>query len=326
LSVQKTLPPVAASVERTTDNAQRTTAKPVVPAGVAEYYLPSQGPAPTLAPRILGVARLHFIDKAAGIDAWETRSWLAPLDESVAKPDWAAADVAGDLRAQLSSAAPANAAYSAAPAALLHAANYAAWARDLASHIYESANITVFRCPQIGASVAPAGDEGEFRSRLAFALREKRDAEIDRLRRKYAPRITALEDQIRRAEERIERERSQLSQQKMQTAISVGTSILGALLGRKKISVTNAGRIGTAARNAGRIGRESGDVARAEEGREALEQRLREMQNELEQEVARLQGELDPQTVKLERVEVKPRKSDIDVTTVALAWVPARSG
>ena len=154
-------------------------------------------------------------------------------------------------------------------------------------------------------------------------MREKRDAEIDRLRKKYAPRITTLEDQIRRADERIERERSQLSQQKMQTAISVGTSILGALLGRKKISVTNAGRIGTAARNAGRIGSESGDVTRAEESREALEQRLSEMQNELEQEVARLQGEFDPQTVELERIEVKPRKSDIDVTTVALAWVPS---
>ena len=112
--------------------------------------------------------------------------------------------------------------------------------------------------PAVGAAVAPAGDEGEFRAHLALALREKRDAEIDRLRKKYAPRLTTLEDQIRRADERIERERSQLSQQKMQTAISVGTSILGALLGRKKISATNAGRIGTAARSAGRIGSESG--------------------------------------------------------------------
>jgi Helicase HerA, central domain len=325
LSVHKPPAPAPSASGRTPESEQQTTAKPVVPAGVIEFYLPSQGPAPTLAPRVLAVARLHFIDKTAGLDAWETRSWVASLDERGDKPDWSAADVAGDLKAQLSGTAPANAVYTAAPAALLRAANYAAWARDLASHIYESANMAVFRCWKIGASVAPAGDEGEFRSRLAFALREKRDAEIDRLRRKYAPRITALEDQIRRANDRIEREREQLSQQKMQTAISVGTSILGALLGRKRISVTNAGRIGTAARNAGRIGRESSDVTRAQECREALGQRLSEMQNELEQDVARLQGEFDPQTVELDRIEVKPRKSDIDVTTVALAWVPTRS-
>ena len=217
---------------------------------------------------MLGVARLHFVDKAVGLDAWETRSWIAPLDGDNGKPDWTQADVGGDIEGQLSAAAPTAAVYGATPAALLRAPNYATWAKDLAAHIYESQSMPVFRCDQVGASVAPAGDEGEFRSKLAFALRERRDAEIDKLRKKYAPRLTTLESQLGRAQDRIERERSQLSQQKMQTAISVGTSLLGALLGRKKLSVANANRVGGAARSAGRIGQESEDVSRAEESHE----------------------------------------------------------
>lgn len=276
---------------------------------------------PTYIPRVLGIARLHFIDKAAGLDAWETRSWLAPLNDAATKPDWSDADVGGDLQERLSSQPAAGARYADAPAALLRAQNYASWRKDLETHIYESATLTQFRCPLLGANVVPGGDEGDFRARLALSLREKRDAEIDKLRRKYAPRLTTLEDQIRRAHERIEREQSQLSQQKMQTAISVGTSLLGALLGRKKVSVTNMGRIGSAARNAGRIGRESGDVSRAEESREVLEQRLEDLRNELEQEVSQLSGRFDPATAEIERVAVKPRKSDIEVTTLGLAWV-----
>jgi hypothetical protein len=47
------------------------------------------------------------------------------------------------------------------------------------------------------------------------------------------------------------------------------------------------------------------------------------MQNELESEVSRLRGELDPTTVAIDQTSVKPRKTDIDVRTVALLWVPS---
>src|SRR4029453_4392708 len=104
--------------------------------------------------------------------------------------------------------------------------------------------LEVLRCPLADLVSAPGGTESEFRARVALVLREKRDAAVEALRRKYAPKLTTLEDQVRRGQDRIERERSQLSDQKLNTALSVGTSILGALLGRKKLSVTNMGRLG----------------------------------------------------------------------------------
>ena len=107
----------------------------------------------------------------------------------------------------------------------------------------------------------------------------------------------------------------------MSTAISVGTSILGALLGRKKISVGNVGRVGSAARSAGRIGRESDDVSRANESLEVVKQRYADLSNEFEQETSRLQGEFDPAAATIERVQIKPRKADIDVTRMTLVWV-----
>ena len=295
--------------------------KPAVPADVPELYLePASSRGPHL-PRVLGIARLHFVDKSAGVDAWETRSLIAPLNDDEDNADWRQADVYGDLRDQLSKEPPPDAQYASMPAAFLRAQNYRSWQKTLVAHLYETASFTVFHCPSVGQAVAPGTDEGEFRSKLALALREKRDAEIEKLRKKYAPRLTTLQDQIRRAEERIERERSDLSQHKMQAAISVGTSILGALLGRKAISVGNAQRVGSAARSAGRISKESSDVTRAEESREVLAQRLADMQNELEAEISRLRGDLDPQTVAVERTEVKPRKADTSVETLALLWV-----
>ena len=62
-------------------------------------------------------------------------------------------------------------------------------------------------------------------------------------------------------------------------------------------------------------------MSRAQESHEVLTQRLADMQNELDAEVSRLRGELDPQTVTIERSEVKPRKTDTAVETIALLWV-----
>jgi multidrug resistance efflux pump len=169
---------------------------------------------------------------------------------------------------------------------------------------------------------APGETEGDFRARIVMNLREKRDSEIDKLRTKYAPRITAITDQVRRAQERIAREQSQLSQQKVNAAISVGTAILGAFFGRKALSSATLSRAGTAMRSAGRVTKESADVARAGESMEVLQQRLAGLQAELESETARLQGELDPAVATIETTVIKARKSETTTTSVALVWVP----
>ncbi|MBM0104284.1 hypothetical protein JM946_05980 [Steroidobacter sp. S1-65] len=299
--------------------------KPVVPAGVSELYLESDEPGVTYYPRVLGTARLHFVDKAAGLDVWETRSLIAPLASNETDVDWSQADIHAhaDLQGQLSSAAPTqNVHYAKTPAAFLRAQNYRSWQKELVSYLYSTVTLPLFHCPTVGQAVAPATSEGDFRAKLSLALREKRDGEIEKLRKKYAPKLASLQDQLRRADERVERERADVSQHKMQAAISVGTSILGALLGRKAISVGNAQRIGSAARSAGRLGKENSDVTRAEENREVLQQRLADLQAELESEVTRLRADLDPANVPIEQISLKPRKTDIDIRTLALLWVP----
>ena len=141
-----------------------------------------------------------------------------------------------------------------------------AWGKSLQAHLYETARASIYCSDVLKAASKPGESEGDFRARLNLAMREKRDAAVAELRKRWQDKLLKLQDQIRRAEERHEREQAQLSQQKMQTAVSIGSSILGALLGRKAISATNVGRVGTAARSAGRWGRESQDVDRG--GRE----------------------------------------------------------
>ena len=112
----------------------------------------------------------------------------------------------------------------------------------------------------------------------------------------------------------------------VQTAISVGATVLGALFGRKTISTTTIGRATTAARGAGRTMKQAGDVQRAQESAEAVRQQIQALEAELAEELAARSAATDPLSEKLERVTVRPKKTDITVKPVRLVWRPYRGG
>jgi Skp family chaperone for outer membrane proteins len=169
----------------------------------------------------------------------------------------------------------------------------------------------------------PGESEGDFRARLAQGLREHRDREVAKLREKHAAKLKSLEDRLQRAADRVEREKSQYSQRKLDTAISIGTSVLGAIFGGRSVAATRAG---SAARSAGRVFSERGDVARAGESLESLAAERDELLKRIEQEAGSLTASLDPAGIALERIRIAPRKSDIAVGRIVLAWEPWRAG
>jgi hypothetical protein len=146
---------------------------------------------------------------------------------------------------------------------------------------------------------------------------------VAKLRAKHAAKLKSLEDRLRRASDRVEREESQYSQRKLDTAISIGTSVLGAIFGGRSAATTRAG---SAARSAGRVFGERGDVARAGESLEALKAERDALLAAIEQEAQSLASSLDPSSVALDRVRIAPRKSDIAIGRVAIAWEPWRAG
>ena len=71
-------------------------------------------------------------------------------------------------------------------------------------------------------------------------------AEVEQLRQKMAPKVAALEERIRKAEQAVLREKEQSKQSIFSAALSFGSSVLGAFMGRKVISATNISKAATA--------------------------------------------------------------------------------
>ena len=301
--------------------------RPALPAGAQELFVPVRGSTQGIVykPQVLGLAKLHYVDAKLNLDNWQTQTLLAPLADDGAGVQWDAADASALSLSALDEQAVADATFDALPAGCLRAAFWTAAPKALATQLYQSARCTVLSCDALKTASTLDETEGAFRSRLALLVREQRDARVADLHTKYAAKLATAQAALQRAQQKAEREQSQATQQKLQTAISIGATVLGAFFGRKTMSATTLSRAGSALRNAGRIGAESADAARADESAASAQQRLADLSAEVDAAVAALDQSLDAAKVPLRSESVAPRKADIAVGKVVLLWTPWRN-
>ena len=122
--------------------------------------------------------------------------------------------------------------------------------------------------------------------------------------------------------QKVEKERLQSKNQTMQVAVTVGTSILGAIFGRKLTSASNIGHIATGVRAASRMGTEKQDVTLAEESVEAIQARYDALNEQFENEATSLLDGAVAENLKLEEASIAPKKTDVTINSFVLCWTP----
>ena len=177
----------------------------------------------------------------------------------------------------------------------------------------------MLKCPALSLNSEPGESRADFVARAALAQREFRDAKVSGLKKKFAPKLAAIEARIARAEITVQKQKDQVRNANVQTAISVGTTILGALFGRKALSASTISKAGTAARGASRAMREGADVAHAEESVEGLQAERARLEGDFAAESASLTASLkDPA---IESAALKPARGGIAVQLFGLGWI-----
>jgi hypothetical protein len=301
--------------------------RPMLPPDVPQHFIPVRGSQPNgsaliYQPMLLGAAQVRVSDSKAGVDVTQDVTMLAPISDGAVPVDWDRAMEAGLAVADLESAPSDSAQFGAVPSAASKAKSYETWNKDFSRWLFRNQKVDLFKSPSTKEVSNPGESERDFRVRLQQSSREARDKQTDSLRQKYAWKIAALQDRIRRAGQMVERQQAESRSSQMQAAISVGASILGAFLGRKTVSASNIGRATTAIRGAGRAIKESKDVGQAKENVSALQQQLAALESQFKTETDALAAATDPLNEKLETVSLKPTKSNIAMKLVALAWTP----
>ncbi len=306
-------------------------APPVLPPKLPQYYLPltvrgEAGSTVYYHPQLVGAATVHYHNARYKIDNQREFTCLVEFDAGPVAVDWGLAENQDLGASDLLKTGVDEAEYGELPKEAGKLKNYTAWERNFKRWLRTDCTQILYRSPGFKLVSEPGESEGEFRTRLQQAAHEKRDIEAGKLRKRYESKLNTLENRIQRARQKVETQEEQATQSKFDTAISFGTAILGAFLGRKRVSSASASRVGTAIKKAGRMRKESGDVEHARELMQSVQRDIEELNVAFEADIAKLEENYDAQSEELDEVIIRARSMDIQVRLVGLAWTPFYRG
>jgi hypothetical protein len=295
---------------------------PALPPSIEQYFIKGQADDIVYHPRLIAAGDVVFTSARYHIEDERSVLHSVEFEDGPVEIDWDNSEKLELLVDDLLDAGANGASYADCPAAANVAKNYAAWGKDYKRWLRQNENIALYRSKRFRLTSSAGETEGEFRVRLQDAASEKRDQAIAKIRKRYASKVTTLENRLLRAEQSIAREKQQSTKKKLDTAISFGTAILGAVLGRKKLSSSTATKIGSAIKTAGGASKEAADVGRAIQTAEKVKQEIAALNETLETEIAELDTSFDAQTEELDEIVVRAKSTDIHISLTGLVWLP----
>lgn len=319
-------PPVAApsdrAVQAKTAARGEAAARPVVPPDIQQFFVPISpaSHAAVYRPAIVAAAQVRFSDSKLGVDEVRDVLYAAPVSDSAVPVDWDSASALALKAEDLQRDPVQGASFADLPGAALKPRNYAAWSKDFSRHLSQNEKIELFSARELKLTSRAGESERDFTARVHQRQRELRDEEIETLRKKFATRQAQIADQLRRAASTVEKEQQQASQAKLQTSVSFGAAVLGALFGRKAVSTGTLGRATTAARGMGRSMKEAEDVKRASENVEAVQVRAKALEEAIARETQAIADRYSA-APDIERLSLAPKRGQVSVQFVALGWL-----
>ena len=271
-------------------------------------------------PWLAATASVRFYNASRNIDELAQVNVRLYLDESFNAPDWQDAEPSEAELESCPESAPEGSSFQPLPQSFSALKNFRGWEKDLANHLYQTQRLHLLRAPALKMESRPGETEAEFQVRIADRLREDKEAAVEKLAGKFQVTKERLAKKLDSAYAKLEKEESDVSTKTTDTILSFGTAVLGAFLGRKRLSSTTMTRTASGIRKAGRIGKEKDDVRRAQELVARLEQELEELESEQSQALEELADSYNPVLAETETFAIKPRRSDIFDVRLCLLW------
>ncbi|MBN1620156.1 ATP-binding protein [candidate division WOR-3 bacterium] len=309
------------------DNIQ-ISPKPLIPDKIKEYFIYRgddfhKAQNILYKPMILTSGKIFYETDDKSTLFEKKYSYIAPLSDLYGAPDLEKAENSeGIIKSLESEPQDKNAGFEEIPSEALKEKYYGDAEKNFIEWIARNAFLDISVIPSLKLKSLPGEDENGFRLRISQSFREKRDLEVEKLREKYALKLQKIEEKERKTLQSFERKKDEVTDQKSQSAISFGTTFIGAFLGGRRISASNIGRAATSARSVSRVNKKSREAARARENYEKVLEQKKSLNSELDKEISVLQNKYDISAIRVEKEKLLPKKKNIIPDLTCLAWLP----
>lgn len=206
------------------------------------------------------------------------------------------------------------------PSELKTPAAFKSFGDDFLNYLYRENTLKVHYHPVAKLYGEPGESEREFKIRVQQAVREQRDGEVEKLRRKYATEFQKLETKLYREQQELARDQATYEGRKREELLSAGESIISVLgvFGRRGSTTA----LSKAARKRRLTAKSKTDVDESVREIARLQDEIQKIRGSMEQQVNDIHSMWDAKLEAIETHTVRPKKSDCAVETVSLAWTP----
>lgn len=268
-------------------------------------------------PAVLGIGRLHFVDRTRDVNEQEEFTLLVKAPEKLGIVSWEqarSADVGmGDLRDSPDDTAH----FEQLPESLNESPEFTALKNNLNDYLYHNSALVLQYSPLLDAYEKPDETDQAFRMRLRQLAREKRDERVDEITERYDKDLKKIRDRLRRVQADLARREADVRARKQATLVSVGESVVGMFLGRRSMRMAS-----TALSKQRQAAKAKLQLEDAQDEVRELEKDMADLEEELRERVAAIKQEWEDAVDNLESYEVRPRRKDVRISFFGLAWFP----
>jgi hypothetical protein len=275
-------------------------------------------------PAVVGLAAINFTDRKLGLDETQDMALMLPVDPDARLLDWRDAQPVGVQERDLDTQPPREALFSGGvPSALSSARALTQLGRDLADHLYRNQAFTLLHNPTLKIYAKPGENERDFRARCQQAAREERDKAVDDVRTKYETKLQRLTEQKAKEQQELAEDKAQLQGRVGEEILSGLDSVAGmfGLFGsRRRKSLGGLSRVASKRRMTASA---QSDIDESVASIKRMDEDLADLTSDMEAEMTAVTDEWTKAADDIQEAKVTPRKSDIDVRLVTLAWTPS---
>jgi hypothetical protein len=283
----------------------------------------AQGQQLIFEPALVGLAQIAFTDRKLNLSETQDVALMLAIEPDAGSVDWRDAQPVGLSERDLRTDAPREALFAGGvPAAFSSARSLTKLEADLADFLYRNQAFTLLQCPVLKVYAKPGETERDFRARVQQAAREARDDAIDKIRDTYEVKLDRITAQKEKEEAELAEDRAQLQGRVAEEVFSGLDSVAGifGLFGSRRRK--NLGGLSKAATKRRMTATAQADIDESVAKIKQFEEQLAQLQSDMEAEMSAETEEWTKAAEDIQEVNVAPRKSDIDVRLVSLAWRP----
>lgn len=269
-------------------------------------------------PAVLAIAAVQFNDRQTGSTAQRELALLLDPPGELGVARWEDAQEVDIDLADVRSEPESEASYESVPPSINTARELRTLKNALEDWLYRTQSVEVLYHPTLKLQAALDEDERTFLRRCEDAARERRDAELEDVRRAYEKRLERIQEKLAREQRELEEDRAEFTSRRYETLSYIGETVLGFVLGRRR----STRAISSALRKQRLTGKAKEDIAESEAEIARLKKEIEELEKAREAELAEISDRWARIAHQVEKRQIKPRRVDVQVPLCALAWEP----